>query len=365
MPYLYEPFELQVLGDFLHTGSQSEGTVWKPTPQSGKAELESNQVGEVVFVEIFPPVTTGGVAEALENIILVLDGKPYGDYINLIGTDTHNFCPPLTNAMNGQILAFGTPLVNVVKGRGVSALLEGICPKFNKTVTIEARAGAGGISADYRIRLWGYRYPAQELDRLIGKVGGMITLFDDRTNRKLSLKKDTVQATWETWTQLPGGLDQAPPKIFPLVRYAKNAKATTPNTPYQFRHDTGDVATREEDLYFPFDIEEKVLVIKGLGVRAPAHLKETFLNIDGKDRPRSRIPTTQFNNPLHFGRAYPLLPNDVPLYYTIPKFDRRYMIWHDKGYVACQDDGTQITANQIVVALNGVYIEIGALPRGM
>jgi hypothetical protein len=112
-------------------------------------------------------------------------------------------------------------------------------------------------------------------------------------------------------------------------------------------------------MYFPFDIENKALVVKGLGVRAPANLAETFLNINGKDRPKGRIPTTQFLNPIHFGRAYPLYPADFPAYFTIPKFDKPYLIWQDKGYVAIQDNGTSISAGEITVYLNGLLIEMG------
>jgi len=356
MPYLYEPFELQLLGDFLHTGTQAAGVAWRPTAQSGDAELDSHEVAEVVFMEIVPPVTAGGVAEALERIKLILDEKDYGEYINLFGTDDYLIAPPKTNVINGQLFAFGTPLVNAVKSG--APLYEGVCPKYAKSVKIETVAGTGGISADYRIRLWGYRYPVQELSRLIGSVGGTLEIRDERTNRSLVVSKPYVAASWETWTQLPGGLDQAMPKINPLIRYARNANATTPNVPYQFRYETGDVANREENLYFPFDVENKALVVKGLGVRAPANLAETFLNIDGKDRPKGRIPTTQYLNPLHFGKAYPLYPADLPLYFPIPKFDKPYLIWQDKGYVAVQDNGVSVSGGAITVYLNGLLIEM-------
>lgn len=358
MPYLYEPAELQILGDFLHTGTQAAGTVWRPTAQEGNAELDSHEVAEVVFMEIFPPVTSTGVAEPLEEIHLVLDDKSHEEYISILGTDTYLMCPPKNNIFKNGLLAFGTPMIFAVKGG--SPLYEGVCPKYAKSLKIEAKAGAGGITQDYRIRLWGYRYPVQELSRLIGSVGGKLEIRDERTNRTLTVEKPSIAVSWETWTQLPGGLDQAVPKINPLIRYARNANATTPNTPYQFRYETGDVAARTENLYFPFDIWKQALVVHGLGVYAPANLAWTFLNIDGKDRPKKRIPTTQYNNPLHFGRAYPILPADLPLYYTIPKFDRPYLIWQDKGYVAVQDNGTSIAANQITVALSGLLIEMAA-----
>jgi hypothetical protein len=115
MPYLYEPYELQLLGDFLHTGAQAAGTAWKPTAQAGDSELDSHEVAEVVFMEIIPPVQADGTVEALEQVKLILDEKDYGQYIYLLGTDTYLVTPPKNNAMNGQILAFGVPMVHAVK----------------------------------------------------------------------------------------------------------------------------------------------------------------------------------------------------------------------------------------------------------
>jgi len=355
MAYLYEPYELQVLGDWTHTGAQATGVPWRPTSQAGNAELDSHEVAEIVFMEIVSPVTADGTVEALERIKLILDEKDYGEYISLLGTDTFLIAPPKTNLMNGQLFAFGTPMVNAVKN---APLYEGTCPKFAKSVKIEAVAGTGGISASYRIRLWGYRYPTQELSRLIGTVGGSLEIRDDRTNRSLVITKQPVNVSWETWTQLSGGLDQSMPKINPFIRYARNANATTPNIPYQFRYDTGDVTNREENMYFPYDVENKALVIKGLGVRAPANLAATFLSISGKDRPKKRIPTTQFNNPLHFGKAYPLYPADYPGYFIIPKVDKPYLVWADKGYVSVIDNGIAVIAGTATVYLNGLLIEM-------
>ena len=77
-----------------------------------------------------------------------------------------------------------------------------------------------------------------------------------------------IDVTEDTWAQLPGGLDQKVPKINPLLRYAYNLLATTPNTPYQFRYETGAVVDRDENLYFPYDVEDRYLIVKGIGVRA-------------------------------------------------------------------------------------------------
>jgi len=69
------------------------------------------------------------------------------------------------------------------------------------------------------------------------------------------------------------------------------------------------VTDRDENLYFPYDVEDRHLIVKGIGVRAPANLARTYMDIDGYPHPKSAgraapgFPSTQFNNQLHFGQA--------------------------------------------------------------
>lgn len=346
--------EMQLLGDFRHTGAQAVGTWWRPTAASGKGELASHEVAEIVYVEVIPPVTGAGVAEDLRRIQLNLDGKL--EQYNLIpGTDTYLVTPPRTNARNGRFIAFGRPLWNVESG--LRGALQATCPKFRDSVTIEALAG-GAITADYRVRLWGYRYRAVDLPDLAQIIGGSDVISDPVSGRVSDLiAKAALQPLEDTWTQLPGGLDQAVPKIFSFLRMGFNANATTANIPYELRFDIGNVASREEDLYFPYDTEKKIAVIKGLGVRAPAHLLQTWVDIGGDERPYSRWPTTQGLNPLHFGNAAAFI-GPVTEYLTVPLLDDPIVVSNEKAVVRVIDDGTSIAANQIAVIANGTLIEL-------
>ncbi|MEW6573168.1 MAG: hypothetical protein AB1374_05995 [Bacillota bacterium] len=347
--------EMQVLGDFLHTGAQAAGTWWRPTAASGNGELDSHEVAEVVAIEIVPPVTGAGAAEDLRRVHLVLDGTL--EQYNLVpGTDTYLVTPPRTNVRAGRFLAFGKPVFNVENG--LLGLLQATCPKYRKSLTVEAYAG-GAITASYRIRLWGYRYRAEDLAAVTGVLGGADSIFDPTTGRMSDfVNRPPIQPSEDTWTQLPGGLDQAVPKIFHFLRMAFNANATTANVPFEFRFDIGNVASREEDLYFPYDTEKKVAIIQGLGVRAPANLLQTWVDVAGDERPKSRIPTTQYLNPLHFGKAYPLFAADHPEYFTVPLLDNRIMVANEKAVIRIVDNGTSIAANQIAVVANGVLVEL-------
>jgi hypothetical protein len=347
--------ELQILGDFVHTGAQAAGTWWRPTAATGNAELDSHEVAEIVFPEIIPPVAADGTKEDMRFVQLNLDGKV--EQYNLIpGKDDYLVTPPRVNAYNGQFLAFGKPVWNVEPG--FVGILQATCPKYRKYVTVECYAG-GAITADYRVRLWGYRYRAEDLPAVTNSIGGSGSITDPVTGLASDyISKSAIQPTEDTWTQLPGGLDQAVPKIHHFLRLAFNAQATTANRDYEFRFKDSLVATREEDLLFEYDIEKKVALIKGLGVRAPANLKNVWFDIGGDDRPKSKWPTTQYNNPLHFGRAYPVLPADLPLYITVPLLDDRILISNEKAVVKAVDDGTSISANQIAVIVNGIMVEL-------
>lgn len=279
-----EHYELQVLGDWLHTGAQAANTWWTPTPQAGLGELEAHEVGEVVFLEVFSPVTGGGAEESLKKIVLILDGKSYHAYVSVSGIRASVMFPPKVHIMGRELVALGVPMVNAV--RNAAPMLVGICPKFRRTLTIEALAG-GAITQDYRIRAWGYRYEAADLPRVVGRVGGPFEVRDQQRGRALVVDYPVIDVAEETWGQLPGGQDQKVPKINPLLRYAYNAVATTVNTPYQFRYETGNVADRDENLYFPYDIEDRHLIVKGIGVRAPANLARTYMDVDGSPHPKS------------------------------------------------------------------------------
>ncbi|GAI10937.1 unnamed protein product, partial [marine sediment metagenome] len=235
--------------------------------------------------------------------------------------------------------------------------------KYAEHITFECLAGAGGITGDYRIRLWGYVYKVNELPAVFGTMLFPARLVDRARGRTLTLSKDSIPVTEKTWKTLPGGKDQSIPKINPFVRYAFNKKVTDGKSgDYQFRYDTGNVDDIDESLYFDFDSLE-ALFVEGLGIRADAagHLEKTALLIAGDYHPKGLMPTTYADNPLHFGLTYPFIFNTLPenpFFYPIPKLDKPYLVWGEKGMVIVRDDGTVVAANDLIVALDGIRIEM-------
>jgi len=348
-----EHYELRVLADYLHTGAQAVNTWARPTPRDVGSELERDERAEVVFAEIWSPVTGAGVEEELKKIIPVLDGERYGEYVSLSGIRSSVMAPPKGRIWGAKLYSFGTPMSN-------NPLLSTTL-KYSQSVTVETLVGATtAITQDYRIRLWGYVYKVDELSRVFGSMLFPTQLVDRARNRVLTLPKDAIPVNGDTWRTLPGGKDQGIPKINPFIRYAYNKNATDGKSgDYQFRYETGNVDESDENLYFDFDSLDALLV-EGISIRpdAAGNLAETALKIAGDYHPKGLIPTTLTNNPLHFGWAYPFFPNTIPLFYTIPRLERPYLIWNEIGSLIAQDDGTAIIANALIAALTGIRIEM-------
>ncbi len=348
-----EHYELRVLADYLHQGAQALNTWARPTPGAVGGELERDERAEVVFAEVWSPVTGAGVEEELKKIIPVLDGQKYGEYVSLSGIRSSVMVPPKGRIWGAKLYSFGTPMSN-------NPLLSTTL-KYSETVTVETMVGATtAITQDYRVRLWGYVYKKDELPRVFGSMLFPTQLVDRARNRVLTLSKDPIPVSGDTWKTLPGGKDQSIPKINPFIRYAYNKLATDGKSgDYEFRYDTGNVDESDENLYFDFD-SLNALLVESIGIRpdAAGDLAKTALRIAGDYHPKGLIPTTLTNNPLHFGWAYPFFPDNIPLYYAIPKLERPYLIWNEIGKLIARDDGTAVLANALIAALTGIRIEM-------
>ncbi|MBA7608164.1 hypothetical protein ES703_15339 [subsurface metagenome] len=355
-------FERRII-EFHHTGDQLANTPWEPTP----FEIEADEMGEVVFAEVFPPATGAGDEEILERWYPVLDGSKYDDYLALNGTRSSSMNPPEINTL-GNIVAFGTPVCEAV--HKAVPMLEARCPKFKSKVSVEAWAGTGAISANYRIRLHCYIYRKEELAAIATVIPGLASLRDIARRRTIPVGKGAIALNYDNWDKLPGGLMQSVPKINPFIIWAQNKADTTPNVDYSFRAvlATIDTAKPWQELYFDYEDGEDILIVNGLGVRVPSdsNIKDVCLVINGDDHPRYRIPIDmtslgtsgdQANNPLHFGHLFPFISTGVRLWKPIPKFDRPHIVDREIAEVVIRDNGVAVPADDIMLALSGVKIE--------
>ena len=354
-----EHYELRLLADYTHTGVQAANTWERPSPRAVLGELERDERAEVIYMEITSPVD-GGAEELLRKVIPVLDGQRFSEYVSLSGILSSNMAPNKRSIWGAKLFTFGTPMSN-------NPLLSTTL-KYNEHITFECLAGNAAISGDYRVKAWGYVYKEAELPTVFGTMVFPAYLTERARNRTLTLTKDPIPVNGTSWKTLPGGKDQSIPKINPFARFAFNLLATDGiQGDYQFRYDTANVADADENLYFDFD-SLNALLIEGIGIRpdpAPAsNLAHTGLLISGDYHPKGLIPTTYLDNPLHFGLVFPYIhveagvPTEMPFFYSIPRLDKPRLIWNEIGMLIVRDDGTVIPANELVVALTGIRIEM-------
>jgi hypothetical protein len=377
-----EHYELRLLADFLQTVPQAANTWARPTPLAVGGELELDERGEVVYAEIQPPIAAGLTDEDLRKVVIVLDGHETGPYVSLSGVRTSCMAPQKERIWRNHLYSFGSP-------HNTNPLLNTTL-KYKQNVTVACLAGPNvlgitGAAQPYRVRLWGYVYKASELPSAFN--GGMMQfpayLVDGARHRTVPINKGAIPVTAESWLTLPGGVDQAVPKINPFARYAYNALATDGlQGDYQFRFTNGGVIEEQENLYFEFD-EKDALLIEGLGVTANfdnlmpplgvfPNLSRTGLRIAGDYHPKgpttrqSLYPTDGLINQLVYGRwpvsflsVFPMPPFDI--FSAIPKLDRPLLIWNEIGYVTIRDDGVAAVPADpagVTVALTGIRIEM-------
>jgi hypothetical protein len=150
-----EHLELRCLCDAFRNaavlGNQLVNTWWRPTPAAVVGEIQQDERGEVVFAEVWSPVTGLGVEEELRKIIPVLDGEEYGKYVSLSGIRATCMAPPRDRTWAGRLYTFGEPLD---PGKTLQSPLKNTTLKYKQNITVAAQAGpAVQITQNYRIRL--------------------------------------------------------------------------------------------------------------------------------------------------------------------------------------------------------------------
>jgi hypothetical protein len=373
-----EHYELRLLADYIGNplgplGPPQVANTWaRPTPAAVGGELENNERGEIVFAEIWSPLDIAFNDEDLRKVTIVVDGHDTGSYVSLSGIRTTTMAPPKDRIWNGKLYSLGTPRSN-------NPLLNTTL-KYKHDVTVACLAGPtpAGITGTYRVRLWGYVYKDTELPAVFGTMLFPAYVTESARSRTVTLVKDPIPVSADTWLLLPGGKDQSVPKINPFARFAYNLLATDGlQGDYQFRFTNGGVLDEQENLYFEFD-DKDALIVEGLGVQ-PANdlltlgtLARTGLRIAGDYHPKG--PTTRQSlfptdinsntrayglwpiNPIVFGFPIPAV---VDVFSAIPKLDRPSLIWSEIGMVVVRDDGTApVAVNNIVVALTGIRLEM-------
>ena len=355
-----------ILADFVHTGTQAAGTLWQPSASLGEGELESDEVAEILGVEIIAPIDAG-VAEDLDTVYLVIDGRSYQAHVNMSGNDLISTNPPrrhiYASDMETTWYTFGKTILESLN-EPIPALAN-TTPKLTDRVTIITQAGGTDVDADYRVRIWGVVYTEKLLQRFPSRtMPGNFTISNNRMDDNIPVNRSPIEITKENWSYLPGGLNQDKPTIHPHFRFATNANATTANTRYEFRFDLGNVDDEFKDMQFNYDTENKLFIAKGLGARASANLNYVWFRDTGDETsteiPPGRFTVTANRNPIIFGRGEPQFPADQPVYFAIPRIGvKNHVVYESKAVAAIMDNGTPVGADNVAVALTGTVIDFG------
>lgn len=357
------------LGDFTRDsaslGNQAAGTLWQPSARTGDAEIGTDEVAEITDIQIASPLD-GLTVEDLDGVYLIIDGQSTQNILYMSGRDDIS-----TNPVRTQEISSDKQRMHIKLGKSIVDCFNEPIPalanttlKMNNSVTVITKAG-GTVTQDYRIKIFGYLYNDRILSRLPNKtMPGNFTINDLRRARQIDVPYPSVEITRENWSLLPGGIDQEAPKIMPFMRFATNSSATTANTRYDFRFDIENVDDQFKDLEFRYDLENMVLILRGIGARAHTNSKFVWLYNRGdplhEEIPPERFKVEENRNEIIFGKGTPHFPADMPIYYPIPEFGvTNHIIYRERATVSMMDDGTSIPADGVAVVLLGKRIDLG------
>jgi len=339
MSTVWDPvIELQ----FKHAGSQTAGEEWI----SPAYVLPPDEVLEIFRIELIPPVdTTAKTVKKLRYVTLVIDGNEY-ESIRI-----NSVMAPLEHPLNvGKAVDLGTPYLHrPVTGR-IPSILEGTCPKVARGQTLAVKTVADeNITQDYTVVLKAARVRgARKLFEVVG-----VPTVSESFNLDTDFYVKSVPVSLETWDELPGGLRQSKPQIFPWVTYARNRQATTPNTWYEFDYDAYAQYPWME-LTWNLVNKEVAYLVTHLGVIPHTNSKALRLFIEGRvtnpeftTRP---LPEKNFFPPAMF---YSTDTNDTLKHAGPAKLLKPFLFHGVKGGIQVIDNGTSIPVNGVEVHVYG------------
>jgi len=318
-------------------------------------------------------MSINGVRDKLEYVRLRIDGEEY-KHVNVNEMMAPSFSPyePNRSPFFGGMVKVGSGYeklpASFCHNIGVPMLLGGnsmdavpkVGPGQKISVEVKApRATEGGATVSNRmiVRLSVVESRTTEMFQKLGahygwlssgtidqsftfrdmEENGDIQEFD--VSKKVDMQEDG-SFKLDGWTEVYGGLDASKPYIYPYIRYANNAVATTPNSEYVFTKVGSKVLHDEQELDWNFDKRE-ALKIDHIGVSPQANHKYTRGYIQGRDsNPYAWTPPGAENE-----YSMPAERTAPPLNYNGPaSLGRGMIVWNTKGNIGIVDNGTAIPA---------------------
>lgn len=376
--------ELRLLNRYTHTGTISANSSYSPppilenSPNLPRGALNGKQVGEVAFMVVYSPVdAVTGAADDLRYVQLVLDGKNY-PYIWMDGRQDTSMAPPPNRVRNGRVITFGEPFLGP-NGKP-NGILKATCPPFIASATWKAWAGSTAVTNPFTVELWGYVYDSVSLAARVPVYNpANVVIPDPLNNRSFTVVTKALQAAgdWRgAWTGKAGGTGQgignATP-VFPLIRQAQNANATTANQAYvpqyQNSSNTPAVTNPQDNMYFTPNARQ-ALLFRRLGVVGPAapnstgyDLLSAWINTPGESEirhPAGGIPAAYNSSSLRFG----LVRGETNNFDGVPYLPQgEQLVTNETAFPTFVDNGTSIPSKNVTLAL--VSLLLGTDDQGI
>jgi hypothetical protein len=295
-----------------------------------QSQLLSGQSAEICYLEITSPMTAaGGVGEALEQIVPVIDGKKYlGGSETIIRADLDANVAAPRSTLTGESVVGGTfgRRQQVVFGKGMPEINADANPsdilnnttikvKPRGTINFEYLIGNSAITEPFTVKAYGWKYYNEDiLEENMARVYGRarpIVLGDRMANRTFAVTYPAKRAIAKEISHLIGGEDQEQDEthINKFFRWARNGVATTTNTDFDLSFDSNNVDTEDQNMDWSVESDE-LRILQGLGVRAGANHLTTKVEANGEDmlsintRQALADPDgTRGDNELFFGRG--------------------------------------------------------------
>jgi len=341
--------------DIATYGTQSALTEWR----SPEYELDTNEVVEIRRIELIPPVNTAtNLKRVFREIGLYIGDEKYPHIIY-----DQNMAPHEGHLNAGISLNLGIPyLWRPIIGR-LPTPEEGTCPKVKRGDRFSVYAvPTESVGEDYAIAVRFARCRTLEKLREVLAVDAIPIGF--RLNTDVYTRaavpvgrvrpRPGVESGLDLWDELPGGLRQPKPQIFPWVTWSWNRKATTPNQWYEF-------TLRPENVYFGWQVLQWNLVDKmvaylvdAIAVWPHANSRDARLWVSGRA-----------TNPEYLTRLLPEPNYFMPPSYTDTTIDEdlkragprklvKPFLFHGVlGGIQIRDNGTSIPADMIKVGVWG------------
>jgi hypothetical protein len=360
-------------GNFGETGDNANYDVFDGERWTNQYILDEQSIGEIAGIELIGPISVAGERDKLEYVRIRINGEEY-KYVNVnekMAPPYSAYEPNKSPFMGGMIkigdryeylphsfchnigvpmLLGGDPIEAVPKvGPGMKISVEAAAPR--------AAEGGAAIANDFTVRLSVVQCRTTEMFKKLGEHYGWLngnTIGQDFVFKDFeengSVAEYTVSKSvdmtengafsMDNWTELYGGLDARKPYIYPYIRYANNAAATTTNEEYIFTKTGSRVNHDEQELDWNFG-KGQAVKITHIGVNPATNQRYSRIYVSGRDsNPWSVTPDSALNEfPMPLGRTHP------PDHYAGPaSLGRGVIVWNTKGNIGIKDNGTAIPA---------------------